>query len=336
MTARSSMVTKARPMRPALVIVGFVLMATLGSLPSFAHHSQSYFSKEFSEIEGEIIQLDWRNPHIRFNVLTTNASGEEEIRRVETNSIYYLERAGVTEDRINVGDYVIVGGYASTHPGGEFLGAKIRLADGEVADLIRDAVTQRFNDQVVDAAAENQGIFRVWSIPQDNDREVVTPLNEIAMAKKAEFDLLDNFTSTCEPVGMPRLMWYPHPYAFEDHNDTIVMRTEMYDAERTIHMNVPMPDSPAPSLMGYSVGRWDDGVLVVNTKAIDWSFYDTQGSPQSDQIEVVERFKLSDDQTRLDYHIVATDPVYFTAAATIDGHWLALGEEIKAYDCEIY
>ena len=336
MTCSNYLLSKAPAIAGAFRFLFAVICLYLVSATGYAHHSQSYFSREFSEIEGEIIQLDWRNPHIRFNVLTTNAAGEEEIRRVETNSIYYLERAGVTEDRINIGDHVVVGGYASTRPGGEFLGAKMRLADGEVADFIRDAVTQRFNDRVVDAAAENKGIFRVWSIPQQNDREVVTPLNEIGLAKRAEFDLLDNFTSTCEPVGMPRIMWYPHPYAFEDHGDTIVMRTEMYDAERTIHMNQAMPENPTPSLMGYSVGRWEEGVLIVNTKAIDWDFFDTRGAPQSDQIEVVERFNLSDDQTRLDYHIVATDPVYFTAASTIDGNWLALGEEIKPYDCEVY
>lgn len=335
MTAFNFMLAQAPRIRGAMVSVVFLLGIFGLSVPTFAHHSQSYFSKDFSEIEGEIIEMDWRNPHIRFNVRTVNDSGEEEIRRVETNSIYYLERAGVTEDRINVGDHVVVGGYASTRPGGEFLGAKMLLADGEVADFIRTAVTERFNDQVVDAASENKGIFRVWSIPQENDREVVTPLNDMALEKKAEFDLFDNFTSTCEPVGMPRIMWYPHPYAFEDRGDTILMRTEMYDAQRTIYMRDEV-SNPTPSIMGYSVGHWEDGTLVVKTTAINWEFYDTQGSPQSDQIEVVERYQLSEDQSRLDYHIVSTDPVHFTAAATIDGHWLALGEEVKPYNCEVY
>ncbi len=315
-----------------LILIGLTLVSTT----SQAHHSQSYFSKEFSKLEGEIIKLDWRNPHIRFDLLTRNDQGQEEIRRIETNSIYYLERAGVTKDRINVGDQVVVGGYASIKAGGEFLAANMLLADGQTAEFIRVAVTEQFNDQLVDAAAENKGIFRIWSIPQMNDRKVVTPLNDLGLAKKAEFDLLDNFTSTCELVGMPRIMWYPHPYAFEDRGDTILMRTEMYDAERVIHMNQTMPENPEPSIMGYSVGRWQDGDLVVHTKAIDWEYYDTQGSPQSNQIEVFERYSLSEDQTRLDYHIESTDPVYFTDTATIDGHWLALGEEIKPYGCEVY
>lgn len=319
----------------------FRIVMVVGALLSFgsaalAHHSQSYFVRDFSQLEGEILKVDWRNPHIRFDLQTTNAAGEQEVRRIETNSIYYLERAGVTKDRINVGDHVVVGGYASVKAGGEFLAANMLLADGQLEEFIRVAVTEQFEDTLVNAAAENKGIFRVWSIPQNNNREVITPLNDMALAKRAEFDLLDNFTTTCEPVGMPRIMTYPHPYAFEPDGDNIVMRTEMYDAERTIRMHSEMPENPDLSLMGYSVGRWEEGVLIVNTKAIGWDFFDTRGAPQSNQIEVVERFRLSEDQTRLDYHIVATDPVYFNAAATIDGHWLALGEEIKSYDCEVY
>lgn len=314
-----------------------LIILLLVSATANGHHSQAYFSKEFSQLEGEIVGMDWRNPHIRFDLLTTNDAGEQEMRRIETNSIYYLERAGITEDRINVGDQVTIGGYASVRAGGEFLAANMLLADGELAEFIRVAVTEQFKDKLADAQRENKGIYRVWSIPQMNDREVITPLNEEALALKSEFDLLDNFTGTCEPVGMPRLMWYPHPYLFTDHGDTIVLRTEMYDASRTIHMgSYASSDDKPVSLMGYSIGRWEDGVLVVETTGIDWDFYDTQGSPQSDQIEVVERYSLSEDQTRLDYHIVATDPVYFTGPATITGHWLALGEEIKPYDCEVY
>ena len=76
--------------------------------------------------------------------------------------------------------------------------------------------------------------------------------------------------------------------------------------------------------------------MGVETTHIDWNFYDTRGTPQSDAAEVTERFTLSDDQSRIDYHITTVDPVVFTEPATIAGHWLALGEEIEPYDCEVY
>lgn len=320
-------------------IVSCVLLLVAAIAPRLAlsHHSQSFFVEDFSELEGEIIEVEWRNPHIRFTLLTAADTADEELRRIETNSIYYLERAGITKQRIQVGHHVKIGGHAAKEVGGDFLGAEILLDDGEHFFLIRGGVTSHFKDEIVDAVAEDRGIFRVWSIPQQSDRTVQTSLTEAAIEKQALFDLLDNFATRCEPSGMPRIMWYPHPYEFVDQGDRILLRTEMYDVVRTIHMGRSAPPNDAPrSRLGYSVGHWEGNALVVNTTRIDWNYFDTRGVPQSDAAEVLERFTLSADQSRLDYHILTTDPVNFTEPATIGGHWLALGEKIKPYKCEIY
>jgi len=60
------------------------------------------------------------------------------------------------------------------------------------------------------------------------------------------------------------------------------------------------------------------------------------GAPQSERVRIVERFSLNDDQSRINYHITITDPETFTEPATIEGHWLALGEVIEPYQCSIY
>lgn len=157
------------------------------------------------------------------------------------------------------------------------------------------------------------------------------------LAEREKFDPLDNFSVRCEPAGMPRLMWYPHPYEFVDEGSEILIRLEMYDLVRTIHMDQPVPpEDVVPTRLGYSIGHWEDNTLVVETTHIDWNYYDTRGTPQSDAAEVTERFTLSDDQSRIDYHITTVDPAVFTEPATIAGHWLALGEEIEPYDCEVY
>lgn len=316
-----------------LLILGLLVLPRIGA----GHHSQSFFVEEFSELEGELVAVEWRNPHIRFTLRTATGDGAEQLRRIETNSIYYLERAGLTKDRIQIGDRVKIGGYAAKKAGGDFLAAEIVLRDGAHFFLIRDGVTTQFKDKLVDTIAENKGIFRVWSIPQQNDRTVERTLTEAAATKQASFDLLDNFSTRCEPAGMPRIMWYPHPYEFVDLGDKLLLRTEMYDIVRTIHMSRSAPPDEAPySPLGYSVGHWQGDQLVVNTTRINWNFFDTRGVPQSDAVEVHERFTLSEDQSRLDYHITTTDPETFTEPAIISGHWLALGEELKNYDCEIY
>ena len=317
-------------------VASFIAVAMLFPLSSSGHHSQAHFSDDFSQMEGELVDVVWRNPHIKFTLRTESENGQDELVNIETNSIYYLERAGITQDRIQVGDQVLIGGYESIRDGGEFLAAEMELADGDRVLLIRGGVTSQFEDQIQDTAAENRGIFRVWSIPQDNQREMHTPLTDWAVEQKANFDPFDNFSTRCEPAGMPRLMWYPHPYEFIDTGDYIQLKLEMYDLTRTIHMDSDSAlGDVAPSRMGHSVGRWEnDHTLVVETSRLNWNYYDTVGTPQSDDAVVTERYTLSDDQSRLDYHITTVDPATFSEPATIAGHWLALGEEIVPYECE--
>ena len=60
------------------------------------------------------------------------------------------------------------------------------------------------------------------------------------------------------------------------------------------------------------------------------------GTPQSEEIEVIERFILNDGEDRLDYRVVLTDPTVFTEPATHSGFWFwQPGEEIKRFECAL-
>jgi hypothetical protein len=134
---------------------------------------------------------------------------------------------------------------------------------------------------------------------------------------------------------MPRIMVNPHPFEFVDRGNEITLRTELYDIERTINMGRESPPEDAPwSRLGYSVGAWIDGALLVKTTRINWPYFDTIGTPLSEDVEVLERFTLSDDQSRLDFEVTVTDPSTFTEAAVLRGYWLALGETLPRFDCQ--
>ena len=48
-----------------------------------------------------------------------------------------------------------------------------------------------------------------------------------------------------------------------------------------------------------------------------------------------ERFTLSDDELRLHYEQVVTDPATFTASARLTGEWMAIpGIEIQPFDMD--
>ena len=127
----------------------------------------------------------------------------------------------------------------------------------------------------------------------------------------------------------------PLPVEFVDRGNEIQVRAEVYDTVRTIHMDRSAPPAgTAASILGYSVGKWDNGALVVKTTLVDWPFFDSIGTPQSKNVAIEERYTLSADQTRLDFHVTITDAANLIGPAVVDSHWLALGAALQRFDCQ--
>ena len=155
-----------------------------------AHHSRAEYSGEPIEFEGSLVDILWRNPHPAFTV-EVNENGQSQTWQVEGwSSLYTFDRAGITRDRFAPGDTVRVYGLASNRRPGRFLATHMLLADGTEAILRREedpywGESQRLGGQelweietgarVVDAAAENRGIFRVWSYPLPDPQTFTEP-----------------------------------------------------------------------------------------------------------------------------------------------------------------
>ena len=163
-------------------------------------------------------------------------------------------------------------------------------------------------------------------------------LTQSALAARASFDQSKSFVVTCEPQGMPTVMNWVYPFELSQRDpSTIILRSEYFDLERTIHMGpaAAVPAGVTPSRLGYSTGRFeDDGrSMVVETTALNWPYYDTIGTPLSSEVRITERFTLSEDQSALTYRQVVTDPATFTEPAVHESQHLALGESIEPFVC---
>jgi hypothetical protein len=334
-------------------LVAVVLLVVLPAA-ALAHHSRAEYSTDIREIEGTLVGVLWRNPHPGFRI-EVDDHGQTKTWDVEGwSSLYTFDRAGIGRDRFVAGEKLKVAGYASMQRPGRLLAAHILLPDGTEAILKRDAEPYWSTPEhlggkanwevetraaVVDAAKENRGIFRVWSYPAPayQTKEHV-PLTETARKAHAAFDEVDNDIIRCEQKSMPGSMLTPNPYAFVDAGDTITIRGYEGDVVRTIHMNGALDAAAQPrSKQGFSVGRWeDDKTLVIRTSRIESPSLGFSGIALSDAARVVERYRLSDDQTRLDYRITVTDPQTFIEPATFEYYWLALGEHFGAYDCDVH
>lgn len=344
------MKARARIARPWSSVIAALTLSVLPAVTG-AHHSRAEFSEDVLEIEGEIVEVAWRNPHPIITVKSADATGTERLWMVESwQSANTLDRKGVPEGNLfHVGDRVTVAGRESMRRPGLLLGTNAMLADGSEIVLrsqgepyfdgpVVGGVDWSIDDSVAAAGEEPEGIFRVWSIVS---RDVVPnelPLTQAAVEQAASFDeLRDHPQWNCQPEGMPLVMDSFYPIEFTDHGDTISLRLERTDTTRTIHMRAgASSENQVPSRLGYSVGHWEEDTLVVTTDNIDFAYFDDDGTPQTESLVIVERFTMDDDRTKLQSTATATDPATFTAPVTILTNWQWVpGETIKPWNCAV-
>ena len=166
-----------------------------------------------TEIQGEVTEVLWRNPHVRFSVRTAEGA----VWDVETNSVSIIRRMDVPPGLLNVGDTIRVAGFPERRGRTAMWANNILLADGREL-VTRPGAEPHWLDEALgfsdvwlaggtDArgtAAESQGIFRVWSTHFNAvGRSLfhgLYPLTDAAAALRATYDpVRDNPTPGCTP-----------------------------------------------------------------------------------------------------------------------------------------
>ena len=105
---------------------------------------------------------------------------------------------------------------------------------------------------------------------------------------------------------------------------------------RTIHLNQQgFPDNIEPSRAGYSIGRWENDELIVNTRGFLQGILsaDTR-TPHSDQFIVEERFRIDPDNGALIRSYVAEDPLFFTGQYKGSDTMFLSSYPYEAYNCD--
>jgi hypothetical protein len=340
------------PMLRLHTYVSVCLVATLTCTTSSAHHSRSEFSSDVTELRGTLTKVHWRNPHAGLDITVVNDDGEEETWRVETfGSPNLFGRMGVEREYFNVGEEIVVSGSISERRDHYMLGTNVLFESG--LEAILNATMgptwsdtyvggAEFSDRdlstLVDAAAENKGIYRNWSIA---GRSIGVsrhfPYTEESRAAQRAADPLKSPIINCETPGMPMPMFQPLSFEFVDEGATARLNVEYFGIVRTIHLEDTVdPATVAPSPLGYSVGHWEGNTLVVETSRINYPYFNGSGVRQSENVHVVERFELSEDQTHLNLHMTITDAMTFTAPATAGRTYIALGEQFVPLDCTVF
>ena len=103
--------------------------------------------------------------------------------------------------------------------------------------------------------------------------------------------------SNCEPLGMPGMMTMPYSLEFLVTPGKITVQQEALMQLRRIFMDGrALPVDPEPTYFGYSVGRWDGDVLIVETVGTrPGQRLSRQGITNGPHLKITERIYLDGD-----------------------------------------
>ena len=141
----------------------------------------------------------------------------------------------------------------------------------------------------------------------------------------------------CWPAGVPGFTVYTRvqPIHFYQTKKQVTIINELNTQIRHIYMDVPHTKNPAHTWYGESVGHYEGDELVVDTIGLnDKTYVDNYRTPHTDQIHVVERWKLIEDGNILQATVTVDDPGAFNMPWTGVQRWKRIARPLEEYLCE--
>jgi hypothetical protein len=135
--------------------------------------------------------------------------------------------------------------------------------------------------------------------------------NDAVLAGKVPFRARER----CYPAGVPGFLVYTlaEPTYFVQTAKQVTLVNQGGPEVRRIYLDVPHSAQVTPSWYGESVGHYEGETLAVDTIGLSTkTFVDNYRTPHTEQLHVVERFKLADGGKLMDILITVDDPGAFT------------------------
>ena len=302
--------------------------------PASGHHSDAGLDMEnVVTFEGVITEYSMRNPHTYFTAMSTNEQGEEIEWTVQMGSALTVTRRGWRPDSLLVGDQVSVGLHRAidgrpygliewiSKGGGEVVNADIVAGPGSIVASGPPPTTSTIEGRwIVDRTSLGE------DYPGGLDQLTLAELTLTEEGRIAEEAYSQNSSENpellCVSKPTPSMIvytdLYPLEIEFNEGEETIVIRSQYFDVERTVFMDGrEHPAANERTHQGHSVGHWEDDILVVDTTNFtDHRSPYQNGIPAGGMKHVVERYQLAEGGTRMSVEFMLEDPEYIVGSMT--------------------
>ena len=307
------------------------LLLCIGFTPAIAHHS---FPAEFDrtkqgDLSGTIVGVWFKNPHARYRLEVSGEDGRTEEWDIQTTSVTSLRDADWSPDTLKVGDKVRVWGDLGRRDTRKLFMRRARKDDGtelfpfgpvrtaEERDRINADPARKYSYAQV-SPAHPFDISGPWSnfykfrLTVDDLEPKPTPFTDEGRRIFEATEHWHDEVLRCMPLGLPRTIGSPYAMEIVDAGSHYVVIHVQNNTPRWIWMNGQTLEPGTPrSSMGFSVGRWEDDTLVIETTNLSAGTLDGSQLPMSGEgTRLVERWEFSDDRLSMDRTLTIHDPYY--------------------------
>jgi len=314
------------------------ILLLIGPRLSSAHHSFSaeFDSENMGEVSGVVTRVWFSNPHVRYRLGAVAEDGSTEEWELQMGSVTALRRRGWSEDSLEAGDRITARGQLGRNQTKKLFVRRIESSSGAVvygetrsagdrnrvnADPSTDYGYGTLNESHpfdISGAWDNSYRFRVTV---DDLEPKPTPFADDGRRIFERSTHFDDPSLRCLSPGLPRIFGSPYNMEIVDAGSHYVIVHEEHNKPRRIYMDGrEPPENRLASSLGFSVGRWEDDALVIETTHLLPGWLDGSGLPMSgDGTRIVERWELSDDRLTIDRTMTIHDPYYTEPLTRVRG-----------------
>ena len=272
-------------------------------------------------MEATVIRFEFRNPHAYIYV--RDADGAE--WTVEMNSAVRLRRDGWSANSLAGGDRITFRAVANRDPQKKRVRVRTLTANnGTVFDPSQQNAGATASD-TWPAATSLEGVWGADPATFESIYETITdyPLTPKGQQARDTFDDSQDPVADCTSWPIPQLAVFSglFPMKIELADKQVVFRYEFFNTVRTVYMDGRDHPTDAPrTVQGHSIGHWEDGTLVVDTRlfADHRSPFMFDGVASGAAKHVIERYRLSEDGTYMTASYFVEDPEYLAEPLAFD------------------
>jgi hypothetical protein len=305
---------------------------------AFAHHSPAAYDMQTEQtVVGTVTDYEWGNPHVYFSV--REAQGDR-VWVVEAFASTAMKGFGWSPTTFAAGDRVVVTGRPGRSGRSTLFLENVRKA--EATAPLFDSVAMRSTAPRPVARQPASIVGTTWqsltgpaffSLIPPAVFEMATP--DGAAAARAYSDA-EGPGVACVPYPAPMYMTFPGFRRIEERGNTVIVRGEDSAVDRIVHLDTATHEGAAPSVQGHSIGRWENGALVVDTALFSpHELGNGAGLPSGPGKHLLERFALNA-EGGLTYTFELEDPEFVQGRVTSTVQWVPRPDvEFEVTPCDL-